>query len=121
MNSRRTTSALTLCVESLFGSEQIEVTTHHEQLSADTSSHANGCKGISSADGSGHDEKEGAADHLSIVASTIFRSIVRVARQYSCEFVRFWQMVCVGGHRHIIVSRSLMESRCQDVEESINQ
>ena len=78
MNSRRTTSALTLCVESLFGSEQIEVTTHHEQLSADTSSHANGCKGISSADGSGHDEKEGAADHLSIVASTIFRSIVRV-------------------------------------------
>lgn len=41
--------------------------THHEQLTVGTSGHADRCKGISSTDGSGNDEKEGTTDHIVII------------------------------------------------------
>ena len=50
-----------LCVENRYLSDSVHRTnqsgTHHEQLCVGTNRHANGCKGISSTDGSGDNEK----------------------------------------------------------------
>ena len=92
---------LYLCVE-MYLSDSVHRTnqsgTHHEQLCVGTNRHANGCKGISSTDGSCDNEKKGTTDHIIIITIILlYLSITSVGRRRcAIQNVPLQQMVVLS-------------------------